>query len=321
MIFEKQIVNIFRKQFLTRCDDTGIAHYFSAEDFPGLRQEPFAFTSSAGHKLQGYFYCYVEVIPGRIVVFDHGFGGGHRAYMKEIEMLCRHGYLVFSYDHTGCMESGGENTNGLSQSLCDLNDALNALKADGRFAGFDFSVMGHSWGGYSTLNIAALHPDISHIVVLSGFISVKELVGQFFGGILRGYQKPILKMEQENNPKFTDYNAVETLANSNANVLLVYSANDKMVVKEVHHDLLKQGLAGKENICFLLVENKGHNPNYTEDAVAYLAEYSRAVAMNIKKKLLETDAQKKRFRDSWDWDRMTKQDETVWAEIFRTMDT
>ena len=320
MIFEKQIVNIFRKQFLTRCDDTGVAHYFSAGDFPGLRQESFPFTASAGHTLQGYFYCYDKVIPGRLIVFDHGFGGGHRSYMKEIEMLCRHGYLVFSYDHTGCMESGGESPNGLSQSLRNLNDCLNALKADSRFDGFDFSVMGHSWGGYSALNIAALHPDISHIVVLSGFVSVKELVGQFFGGILRGYQKPILRMEQENNTNFADYNAVETLSGTKASVLLVYSSNDKMVVREVHYDALKKGLADKENIRFLLLENKGHNPNYTEDAVAYLGEYTKAVGINTKKNQLVTEEQKKAFRNRWDWHRMTKQDEAVWAEIFRTLD-
>lgn len=320
MIFEKQIVDIFRKQFMRRCDDTGIAKYFSPEDFPNLRKEPFSFTASAGHTLQGYFYCYNEVIPGRMIVFDHGFGGGHRSYMKEIEILCRHGYLVFSYDHTGCMESGGESPNGLSQSLKDLNDALNALKADCRFAGFDYSVIGHSWGGYSTLNIAALHPDVSHIVVLSGFVSVKELVGQFFGGILRGYQKPILKMEQDISGEFATYDAVKTLSATQAKVLLIYSANDKMVVKEVHYDLLRKGLADKENIRFLLVQNKGHNPNYTEDAVAYLDQYTRGVAVNTKKKLLETEIQKKAFRNSWDWDRMTKQDETVWQEIFQTLD-
>ena len=33
-----------------------------------------------------------------------------------------------------------------------------------------------------------------------------------------------------------------------------------------------------------------------------------------------TEEQKKAFRDSWDWERMTKQDETVWAEIFKTLD-
>ena len=107
MIFEKQIVGTFRNNFLRRCDDIGTAFYYSAADFPGLKAEAFSFPSCKGHELKGYFYHYADPVPGRIVVFDHGFGGGHRSYMKEIELLCRHGYLVFSYDHTGCMESGG----------------------------------------------------------------------------------------------------------------------------------------------------------------------------------------------------------------------
>ena len=116
MIFEKQIVGTFRNNFLRRCDDTGTAFYFSSADFPGLEAEPFSFPSCKGHELKGYFYHYDDPIPGRIVVFDHGFGGGHRSYMKEIELLCRHGYLVFSYDHTGCMESGGDSIGGFTQS-------------------------------------------------------------------------------------------------------------------------------------------------------------------------------------------------------------
>ena len=135
MIFEKQVIGMYKAMAYTRCDDTGKAYYFSAEDFPGLRKESYPFTASAGHRLQGYVYYYDAPIPGRLVVFDHGFFGGHRSYMKEIEMLCRHGYLVFAYDHTGCMESGGENPNGMAQSLCDLNDCLCTLKADSRFAG------------------------------------------------------------------------------------------------------------------------------------------------------------------------------------------
>ena len=316
MLFEKQIVNTFRANFLRRCDDTGTAYYFSAADFPGLEAEPFSFPSCKGHELKGYFYHYGNPIPGRIVVFDHGFGGGHRSYMKEIELLCRHGYLVFSYDHTGCMESGGENIGGFTQSLVDLNDCLTALKATERCRGLDFSVMGHSWGGFSTLNICALHPDVSHIVVLSGFVSVNKLVESFFSGIMKGYRKAILALE--NNPDFGHYNAVESLSGTNARVLLVYSENDKMVNKAVHFDTLKNGLSHKENIRFLLVENKGHNPNYTADAVAYLGEYSADVARKAKK--LTTAEARKAYVDSWDWHRMTAQDETVWAEIFKTLD-
>ena len=320
MIFEKKIVGIYRSQFLSRCDDTGLAHYFSHADFPGLRQQPFDFTSSLGHEMKGWFYCYDEIIPGRLVVFDHGFGGGHRSYMKEIEMLARRGFLVYTYDHTGCMESGGDNPRGLSQSLRDLNDCLNALRSAPGFRDLSISVMGHSWGGFSAMNICALHPEVSHIVALSGFVSVPEMVGQFFSGILKGYRKPVLAIEKEVNPDYVTYNAVESLKNTGVPTLLIYSHNDKMVNREIHYGLLKEGLKDKTNVRILLEQNKGHNPNYTADAAAYLAEYMADMTRKLKDKKLNTEAEKAAFRNQWDWHRMTAQDETVWAEIFRTLD-
>ena len=83
--------------------------------------------------------------------------------------------------------------------------------------------------------------------------------------------------------------------------------------------MLKEGLSYKENIQFLLVENKGHNPNYTEDAVKYLAEYTAAVNKANKNKELETEEQKKSFVASFDWDRMTAQDDEVWARILECL--
>ncbi len=315
MIFEKQILNMYRGMAYTRCDDNGTAFYFTAKDFDGLCAEPYEFSSSMGHKLCGYFYSYEDPIDKRIIVFDHGFGGGHTSYMKEIEMLCRHGYLVFAYDHTGCMESGGENPNGMAQSLCDLNDCISTLKADARFKDHDFSVMGHSWGGFSTLNIAYLHSEISHIVVLAGFVSVEMLVNSYFGGILKPYRKAVMELERSSNPKFINYNAIETLKNTNAKALLIYSDNDPMCRKAVHYDALKNALDGRENITFILENGKGHNPNYTSDAVAHLGEYVAARNKLTKQKKLSTDDEKKAFRASFDWDRMTKQDEGVWKRI------
>ncbi len=321
MIFEKQILDTYKGMMHTRCDDRGTAYYFSAKDFPGLKVEGYTFKSSKGHDLQGYIYNYDNPIEGRLIVFDHGFGGGHRSYMREIEMLCKHGYKVFAYDHTGCMESGGESPNGMAQSLCDLNDCIATIKADEKFAGLDISVMGHSWGGFSTMNIAALHPEISHVVSMSGFVSVELLVGSFFGGILKGYRKPVLELERKSNPEFVGFNAVDSLLKTNAKVLLVYSDNDKLVRPEIHFEALKSGLLGKENIKLLFVSNKGHNPNYTEDAVKYLAEYSALLQKKNKKKELETPEQKKQFVDSFDWWRMTEQDEDVWNEIFELLDS
>lgn len=279
MIFQKQVMNVYKGMAYKRCDDDGTAFYFSADDFPNLKREPYSFTASAGHKLQGYFYYYGGYNSGRLIVFDHGMGGGHRSYMKEIEMLCRRGYRVFAYDHTGCMESGG----------------------------------------FSTLNITALHPEISHIVVLSGFVSAELLIDSYFGGILKGYRKAVKETERTSNPKFYGFNAVDTLLKSDVKALLIYSENDKMCGK-IHYDTLKSGLGHKSNIKFLLVKNKGHNPNYTEDAVQYLGEYVKAKTALIKRKNV-TDKEKSEFVALYDWDRMTAQDEKVWAEIFNCLDS
>ena len=318
MIFEKQMVNMYKSMLFSRCDDTKTVFYYSNENFAGLNKEPYQFNAAAGHVLQGYIYSYNDPIPDRIVVFDHGFGGGHRAYMKEIELLCRHGYTVFAYDHTGCMESGGETPNGLAQSLCDLNDCISTLKADKRFAGVDISVVGHSWGAFSTMNIAALHPEISHIVALSGFVSVQQMIKTFYAGPLKFYRRAVLELEKGSNPRFFDFDAAQSLAKSKTKALLIYSEDDKLC-RRVHYDILKEKLSGKENIKFLLVKDKGHNPNYTKEAVKLLAEFSKARAKLLKNRELSTQ-EAERFVSSFDWDKITAQDESIWKEIFAHLD-
>lgn len=317
MIFEKQIKQVYKNMMYSRCDDTETVYYFSSKNFPELRTEKYSFKSSLGHNLEGNIYYYDSYNKEKIIVFDHGFGGGHLAYMKEIEMLCRHGYMVFSYDHTGCMESGGETPNGLAQSLCDLNDCITTIKNDDRFKDLDISVIGHSWGAFSTLNITALHPEISHIVAISGFVSVEEMIKTFFSGLLKGYRKAVYEIEQESNPVFSKINAVETLKKSNTKALLIYSEDDKLC-KKVHYDILKENLKNKNNVEFLLVKNKGHNPNYTTEAVALLNGFSKARTKILKKNL--TKEEKQYFVSSFDWEKMTEQDEGVWSEIFKHLD-
>ncbi len=320
MLFEKQIINIYKGMAYTRCDDNGTAFYFTAKDFKGLSCEPFDFISSMGHKLSGKLYSYADPIEKRVVIFDHGFGGGHTSYMKEIEMLCRRGYLVLAYDHTGCMESGGDTPNGMAQSLCDLNDCLNAVKSDERFADYDISVMGHSWGGFSTLNISALHPEITHIVVLSGFVSVELLVNAFFGGLLKPYREPVMALERASNPIFIEYSAIESLKQSHAKALLIYSDNDQLCSAAVHFEALKQALSGREDTTFVLEKGKGHNPNYTEEAVKLLGEYVNEKNAFLKKKNV-SDEEKKAFVERFDWDGMTEQDERVWNVIFEHLES
>lgn len=313
MFLSKKIEEIYKSQIFTRCDDSGRARYFSHEDFSGLQAMPYEFASSLGHKLRGNFYSYEGAKKSPLVIFEHGLGGGHRSYMKEIELLCSKGYTVFSYDHTGCMTSGGKDTNGLAQSLHDLDDCLKALKSDESIDTSNILVIGHSWGGFSSMNIAAFHPDVKKIAVISGFITPSKVIEQNLTGIMKLFRRQVFAVERKANPKYADVNGVETLKRSDVPALLIYSDNDPVVRRENNYDVLEKELRGRENTIFHLESAKGHNPNYTKEAVALLADFAAASA---KAKELNTEEDKKKFRDSFDWDKMTDQDQSVWQIIF-----
>jgi len=318
MIFSKAITGMYQKTFFGRVDADGLVKYFSFEDFPGLHRESYIFKNNHGQKLQGWFYSYENPHHDRVVIFEHGYGGGHTAYMTEIARLAAHGYLVFAYDKSGCMESEGEG-HGFAQSIADLDACLHTLKADPSMDGVHFSVVGHSWGAYATMNIAALHPDITHLVAICGPLSVRKLIEQNFRGPLALFRKDIYALEQAANPRYAPLSAEESLLQTGAHTLLIYSEDDKTIDRRLHYDRLRDALIHRHNIRFLLVEGKNHNPNYTADAVRYLGEFSEALAEVRKQKKIEPQV-RHAFVRKWDWQRMTAQDDAVWAEIFETLD-
>ena len=313
MIFDK-IETAYMDAVYARVDETKAVFYFSSEDFPGLEKEPLVLRSSKGHRLQGYFYSYPNPKPGRLVVFEHGLGSGHRGYMKEIEILAKRGFLVFAYDHTGCMESGGEETGGFSQSLRDLDDVLTALKK--QCPDRSIAVVGHSWGGFSALNISKFHPDVSHIVAISGFISVEAILKQTLGI----FYKKIYNREKKKQPDYMRCHAIRTLARSKSKVLIIHSSDDKIVKCKRHFDVMRKALAGYENINFLEVSRKRHNPNYTRAAVKYKDKFFKTYKRALKRNYFETERDEELFAERFDWDRMTEQDMTVWESIFEALE-
>lgn len=320
MFFEDKILSVYKKTAFARCDGDGTATYFSHKDFPALLREEYPIPSRLGHTLAGALYSYEGPRAGRLIVFDHGFGGGHRSYMKEIERLCRAGYLVLAYDHTGCMASGGEGTRGLSGSITDLDDVLSFVKRDARFAGCSLAVVGHSWGGYAATLAPALHPDLSHVVILAGALSAKRILRSFLGGLLAPYRPAVMRLEREANPNTVDLDGAKVLAQTKARVLGIFSENDPLIRKSVHYKPLCKALSGKEGARLLLVKNKGHNPNYTERAVSLLAEYGKEKSRFYREHPHATDADKAAFRARFDFHAMTEQDERVWDEILAWLD-
>lgn len=312
----RQTEKLYKSVLFRRHDPDGSIFYFSHKDFEGLSADEFSFKSKRGHLLRGSFYCYGNPKPQRLIIFEHGMGNGHNAYFREIEALAKAGYLVYSYDHTGCNKSEGEHIHGLSGSLSDLDDCINALVSERGFDERQISVVGHSWGGFSALNILAYHPNLKSIVAMSGFISIPVMQKQAIPFILAPFGKTLFELEKVTNPGFAESTAIDVLGNTDRPVLVIHSTDDATVDYKSNFRTLSHAIVDKTNIEFLLVSGSGHSPHYTAKAFAYREQFFKDLKKLRRQGRLETAEQKADFVKGYDWLRMTEQNAELWETIF-----
>lgn len=312
----RQTEKLYKSVLFRRHDPDGSIFYFSHKDFEGLSADEFSFKSKRGHLLKGSFYCYENPTQDRLIIFEHGMGNGHNAYFREIEALAKAGYLVYSYDHTGCNRSEGEHIHGLSGSLSDLDDCIRALVTERGFDERQISVVGHSWGGFSTLNILAYHPNLKSIVAMSGFISIPAMQKQAIPFILSPFGKGLFELEKSTNPGFAESNAIEVLSNTDRPVLVIHSVDDATVDYKSNFRALSRALGHKTNIEFVLVNGSGHSPQYTADAFAYKEQFFKDLKKLRRQGRLAKSEQKSAFIKKYDWLAMTEQNVEVWNKIF-----
>ena len=321
MIFEKKILSIYERKLLRRRDPDGRAYVFTKSDFDGLCSRDTSFTGDKGQRLSAHFYYRGEPRYDRLIMLDHGMGCGHASYLKEIDVITRRGYTVFTYDHTGTMNSEGENIGGFSQSLSDLDRAVAFVRSIDEYKDASISVIGHSWGGFSTMNIAALYPDITHVVAISGFISPKAIQNQALTGLLKLYRPTVYRLERDALPDYYLYDGRESMKKAkNTRALFIHSRDDKTCSFKSHFEELRRALEGEERIEFLAVDNKNHHPQYTEEAVKYKMQFSRELRKRIKNGTLETDKEKSDFVKLYDFHKMAEQDETFWSTVFEFLE-
>ena len=314
MLFSK----IIKKKFdavLGRYDGDPAMYYFTLGDFPELKWEAFDIPGDRGVSLKGGFYYYEEFCPKKLVIFDHGIGAGHRAYLTEIDSLAKAGWTVYSYDHTGCVDTAGTGILGFGQGVNDLDHVLKALKADPRFAGVSFRLMGHSWGGYAAMNAAGLHPEVSHVVSLAGFLSAKSLVEQYIPKMFLKYSPEVMDRERQHNPSYADLDARESLQKSSAKLLYLQSLDDQKVKFSLGYEPLQAALGDRPNTEFVQLTGRGHDPQRTEAAAAANGRMLEQLTAQRKKKQLETPEQQEAFRKSQDWNAIAQQDPEIWERI------
>lgn len=299
----------YKKNFIIRYDYESYLKYFSSKDFDGLKAEKISFKSIHGDILKGNIYYYDGYDKDKLIVFVHGIGPGHLSYMREIEYLCKNNFRVLAYDMTGTGMSDGDTIYGLSEALADLDYALDYVWSSEELKNLEISVIGHSLGAYASLNIAYYKPNIKNIVAISGFESLSTLANSF--GVKND---ELLNYEKSVNPGYAISLGIEAIDAYKGNMLIIHSNDDNMVNPIVGINYIKE-LTANKNVKYLLVDSKGHNPNYKETAVMYMASTMKDFNTKVQTGLIKTEQEKIKYFQNVDFYKMTEQDENIFSQI------
>ena len=296
----------YKKSFLIRYDKDPAIPYFSVEDFLGMQIEKNIFTNSKGEEIHYFFYYYKDPKPNIVALFCPGMGPGHTAYFAEINELCKAGYKVLTLDYSGCGESSGKTMYSVNGPTRDVNELLNLLKLKEKIV-----ILGHSLGGYTALNIANIRNDISKVVVISGFLSIEnEMIGMLKSKFVA---KRVKKFEQKNDSEFGFIDNIDYLKNTDDKILFMQSTDDKMVPFDYALGIVKE--LNRPNIKCVVVENKGHNPLYSDDAVIYMNNTFYNYNKLIKDKTLNTLEKRKEYMSDKSIAKMTEIDQELMGKV------
>ena len=149
---------------------------------------------------------------------------------------------------------------------------------------------------------------------LAGFLSARSLIEQYIPKPFLKYSEEVMERERQHNPKYADMDARESLKKSHAKLLHLQSKDDLKVKFELGTEPLKDALKECLNCEFVVLDNRGHDPQRT---IAAAEENKKMLnALNSAKKHLKTQQQITEFQKGYNWDLITEQDSEVWDTIF-----
>ena len=300
------ISKTYIKKFVGRYDKIVGVPYHSYTDFKGLKQESFSFNNSKGIEIHCFYYFYDNYQKDKIVLFCHGLGPGHVSYLADIDALARRGYKVLTLDYRGCGESKGPYLGSLSAPTRDVMDLLNYLKLDQQII-----LIGHSLGGFTALKVASLRKDISKVVVFAPIVTIRPMV--YSAAKSKFITHFVLRYENKVEKEYDSIDLPKYLGNTEDNILFMQSSDDPIVPYESSLKVAEE--KHNPHIQIVKFDKRGHNPNYTDEAVRYMREVFDEYYRLMAQKKMETDEDKIAFFKDKSLEKMTEQDEAVFDKI------
>jgi uncharacterized protein len=300
---------ILKVAFHRRYNNHPSLTYFTAADFPNLEADEVEFLSRRGHKLRGAFYYYdsSEGYEG-VIVFPHGIGAGHHAYMHLIEQFTRQGYIVFSYDNTGCQLSEGSSIRGIPQAIVDLDDALTYLDKT-TYADKPRFVVGHSWGGYAAIRSPFISKKVKKVIAIAPFNDVGELLSKYIP-IMR-LLKPFIRLVhrlQFQHP-LVNRSSGSLLNQTRVPTLIISGEFDDDIPLKGNYTVFKQASEKNPNVTVVLATNHRHNPYLAKASEDYVLD---TILKGTQLMAAEKDETKRKtFFASIDYTHIANHDEDV----------
>ena len=297
---------LYKKQFVCRYDKEVGFPYYSYSDFKGLNQEEYTFINSKGIEIHYFYFYYDNFKDDKIVLFLHGLAPGHAAYFAEIDALARRGFKVLALDYSGCGDSRGKILGSINQPTRDVNELLDLLKIEKPII-----VVGHSLGGYTSLNIINLRKEIKKAAILSGFLSTESIIGPIIKN--KFFSSRILKYEKKVYPEYYDLKNIDYLKTTDDDLFFIQSEDDSMIPYSVSLKVVEE--IDNKHIRTLKVQNRKHNPNYSDAAINYMNEVFGGYYSLLKQKKLKTDVEKINYFKDVSLSKLVEQDEEMFDQI------
>ena len=275
------IRTLYNKPFGGRMDSKENIYDYVKNQRPDFDRKEVSFLSNKGQQLTGYFYPPCRQAKG-LVIFAHGMGCGHEAYLAEISYLVAHDYLVFTYDGTGVQSSTGKNMIGLPQAPIDLKHAIDYLATVKELEGYATMLYGHSWGGYavSSVHCFPLAIEIKGVVSSGGFQKTEN--------VLKQHGKKVLgKRVNLFTPYIALYEAmlfgmgigkvtgINGLSKTTAKVMITHSRGDYVVDYGDNYLAYYNQFCDNPRFTFLSIDNHCHNIQMIESSYNRIHEIKR----------------------------------------------
>ena len=300
------VINLYKKNFLTRYDFDVAIPYYTVEDFKGLKEETGSFNNDNKMEIHYFIYFYPNYKKGKVILFLPGIGPGHRAYFKEINELAKAGYKVLTLDYQGTGYSKGKRLTSIYRPTMDVKLLLDHLKIKD-----EIILVGHSLGAFTALNVINQFNLINKAVIISGFIDVKRGMRNFVKSRL--LSSHIAHYEKKLHEDLASLNNRNYLKNTTDKLLFIQSEDDKLVSYKLNtKEVMK---LNNKNLSFIIEKDKNHNPNYTVEAVKLKDQVINDYMTKVNNKVLKTKEERIDYFKDINIDDLTVQDERIISKI------